>query len=97
MRSKFGSFVHCIRSTIYSKVNSQWRNSVHAMRIMHFQLSERGTFTKADLDNICSQLAPNDWINPHRSVLGFGNYDVNVIMTALQTKGYEAIWFDKRK
>ncbi|KAF1568924.1 UNVERIFIED_CONTAM: Josephin-1, partial [Eudyptes pachyrhynchus] len=25
------------------------------------------------------------------------NYDVNVIMAALQTKGYEAVWWDKRR
>jgi josephin len=30
-------------------------------------------------------------------MLGLGNYDVNVLMTALQSKGYEAKWFDKRK
>lgn len=58
---------------------------------------ERNFFTKIQLDEICSKLSPNEWINPHRSVLGFGNYDVNVIMTALEMRGYEAIWFDKRK
>ena len=26
-----------------------------------------------------------------------GNYDVNVLMAALQTKGYEAVWWDKRR
>ncbi len=30
-------------------------------------------------------------------MLGLGNYDVNVLMAALQLKGYEAMWFDKRK
>ena len=30
-------------------------------------------------------------------MLGLGNYDVNVLMKALQSKGYEAEWFDKRK
>lgn len=57
----------------------------------------KGTFTKVQLDDICRQLSPNDWINPHKSILGLGNYDINVIMTALQIKGCEAIWFDKRK
>lgn len=30
-------------------------------------------------------------------MLGLGNYDINVIMAALQKKGCEAVWFDKRK
>ncbi|XP_030377216.1 josephin-like protein isoform X2 [Scaptodrosophila lebanonensis] len=54
-------------------------------------------YTKAELDEICCNLSPNVWINPHRSVLGLGNYDVNVIMTALQLRSCEAVWFDKRK
>lgn len=58
---------------------------------------ERGTFTKFQLDQICSSLSPDEWINPHRSFLGLGNYDVNVILSAVQLKGYEAVWFDKRK
>ncbi|XP_065174036.1 josephin-1-like [Atheta coriaria] len=54
-------------------------------------------FTKAELDVICQTLSPDVWINPHRSVLGLGNYDINVIMKALQDRDYCAIWFDKRK
>ncbi len=54
-------------------------------------------FDKAELDGICYRLSPDAWINPHKSVLGLGNYDVNVIMSALQTKGYEVKWFDKRR
>jgi josephin len=30
-------------------------------------------------------------------MFGLGNYDVNVIMAALQDKGFETVWFDKRK
>ena len=46
---------------------------------------------------IC-RLSPNTMVTPHkRSMLGNGNYDVNVIMAALQTKGYEAVWWDKRR
>jgi len=43
------------------------------------------------------RLSPDAWINPHRSLLGIGNYDINVIMVALQSRGYETVWFDKRK
>ncbi|KAI5712394.1 hypothetical protein M8J75_007944 [Diaphorina citri] len=55
------------------------------------------TFSKADLDEICINLSPQTWLNPHRSILGLGNYDINVIMTALQKKGFESNWFDRRK
>lgn len=43
------------------------------------------------------RLSPDHFINPHRSLLGLGNYDVNVLMAAVQTKSCETIWFDKRK
>ena len=36
-------------------------------------------------------------VNPHKSVLGTGNYDVNVLMTALNKRDMEAVWWDKRK
>lgn len=29
--------------------------------------------------------------------LGLGNYDINVLTAALQTKDYSIVWFDKRK
>ncbi|OXB60850.1 hypothetical protein ASZ78_014402 [Callipepla squamata] len=47
--------------------------------------------------SVC-RLSPNTMVTPHKkSMLGNGNYDVNVIMAALQTKGYEAVWWDKRR
>lgn len=36
-------------------------------------------------------------VNPHRSVFGTGNYDVNVIMAALQSRELAAVWWDKRR
>ncbi|RUS75307.1 hypothetical protein EGW08_016928 [Elysia chlorotica] len=68
--------------------------ALHALNNL-FQREQ--TFTKKDLDQICDRLSPGTFINPHRSMLGLGNYDVNVLMAALQDKGYETIWFDKRK
>ncbi|KAJ8941227.1 hypothetical protein NQ318_015659 [Aromia moschata] len=67
--------------------------ALHALN----NLFQSDAFTKSDLDIICHSLSPDHWINPHKSVLGLGNYDINVIMKALQAKGYETIWFDKRK
>ena len=47
--------------------------------------AQEKAFSKPDLDEICLQLAPdsNSWWNPHRSPIGLGNYDINVIMAAL--------------
>ena len=42
-------------------------------------------------------MSPADFINPHRSLLGRGNYNINVIMKAVQLKNHEVIWFDKRR
>lgn len=67
-----------------------------ALHVLNNLLQERA-FSKSDLDEICSQLAPGTWMNPHKSPLGLGNYDVNVMMAALQLKDYQAVWFDKRK
>uniref|UniRef100_A0AAA9T863 Josephin-2 n=3 Tax=Bos TaxID=9903 RepID=A0AAA9T863_BOVIN len=46
---------------------------------------------------IGSWLAPDSRLNPHRSLLGTGNYDVNVIMAALQGQGLAAVWWDRRR
>ncbi|XP_046551715.1 josephin-2-like isoform X1 [Haliotis rubra] len=73
-----------------------------AMHALNNLFQQKNAFTKKDLDEICTslifhRLSPSSFINPHRSLLGLGNYDVNVIMAALQRKGYDTIWFDKRK
>lgn len=67
--------------------------ALHALNNL-FQEKE---FNKQELDEICYNLSPDVWINPHKSLLGLGNYDINVIMSALQRKNFEAIWFDKRR
>lgn len=46
---------------------------------------------------LTSRLAPDSRLNPHRSLLGTGNYDVNVIMAALQGLGLAAVWWDRRR
>jgi hypothetical protein len=68
--------------------------ALHALNNL-FQCA--GTFQQSQLDAICHELAPRAWVNPHKSLLGLGNYDVNVLSRALQELGYEAVWFDKRK
>uniref|UniRef100_A0A914UUS8 ubiquitinyl hydrolase 1 n=1 Tax=Plectus sambesii TaxID=2011161 RepID=A0A914UUS8_9BILA len=62
-------------------------------------LFQAHVFDKAGLDEICKNLSPDSYRfwNPHRSCLGLGNYDVNVLFAALQVKDCAAVWFDKRK
>ena len=68
-----------------------------ALHVLNNLFQDASAFTKSDLDAICTRLSPNTWINPHKSVFGLGNYDVNILMTALQDWGFKTIWFDKRK
>lgn len=67
--------------------------AIHALNNV---LQER-VFTKETADDICKRLAPQCVVNPHRSMLGTGNYDVNVIMAALQSRELAAVWWDKRR
>jgi len=67
---------------------------LHALNNV-FQSSE--AFTQADLDAICYRLNPSTWLNPHKSWLGLGNYDVNVLAAALHTRACDLVWWDKRR
>lgn len=68
-----------------------------ALHALNNLFQNPNAYTKTQLDDICYRLSPDRFINPHKSVLGLGNYDVNVLMAALQLKNCEAVWFDKRK
>lgn len=83
-----------VNDEIYHEKQVKELCALHALNNL-FQ--QQNSFTKSQLDVICHTLSPNVWINPHKSMLGLGNYDINVIMKALQAKGCEAIWFDKRR
>ena len=72
------------RLTVWWIANSRAVHKPSLTIILHFVI-------------VCCRLSPDTWINPHRSILGIGNYDINVIMVALQSHGYETVWFDKRK
>ncbi|XP_059474824.1 josephin-like protein [Neocloeon triangulifer] len=68
-----------------------------ALHALNNIFQKKNAFKQCDLDAICNSLAPKAWVNPHKSFLGLGNYDINVLSTALQRVGHEAVWFDKRK
>lgn len=67
-----------------------------AVHTLNNLFQDRNAYSKADLDAISYSLSPDAFVNPHKNMLGLGNYDVNVLMAALQLREYEAIWFDKR-
>ncbi|CAG8613412.1 4225_t:CDS:10 [Funneliformis mosseae] len=64
-------------------------------------------FTNEQLNNVALKLAEktssefSTWssyfVNPHKSVFGVGNYDINVLEMALREKDLEIQWFDVRK
>lgn len=55
-------------------------------------------FTKADLDLLCDELDPPRCchVNRHRHWAGMGDYDVNVLLYALSSRGLESAWWDAR-
>lgn len=79
---------------IYHEKQSRELCALHALNNV-FQSSS--AFTQNELNNICYELSPDTWVNPHKSSLGLGNYDVNVITAALNSKQFDLVWFDKRK
>ena len=52
---------------------------------------------REEMNDVCKELNPSSWFNPHMSMFGIGNYDINAIMAVLSKRGYEVIWFDKRR
>jgi len=55
----------------------------------------RNAFTNLDLNQISKQLS-TDLINPYKHFLG-GDFDVSVLIIALQRNNYECLWLDNRK
>jgi josephin len=65
------------QDAVYHERQSLQMCALHALNNL-FQ--DGRSFSRAQLDEICSRLSPDHLINPHKSVLGLGNYDINVIM-----------------
>ena len=82
-----------LKMEIYHERQRLMLCAVHSLNNL-FQ--DRNAYSKEDLDGISYQLSPDSFVNPHKNMLGLGNYDVNVMMVALQQKNYEVVWFDKR-
>jgi hypothetical protein len=58
--------------------------------------SNRPLFTVSDFEGIADALSPGKWLSPHKSLFSLGNYDVNVLTMALQSRGLAIRWHDAR-
>ncbi|KAK1793937.1 hypothetical protein P4O66_010844 [Electrophorus voltai] len=74
------------------------RRELCALHALNNVFQDGAAFSRDALQDIYQRLSPSTLVTPHKkSMLGNGNYDVNVIMAALQTRGFEAVWWDKRR
>ncbi|XP_008313044.1 josephin-1 [Cynoglossus semilaevis] len=74
------------------------RRELCALHALNNVFQDGTAFSRDTLQEIYQRLSPSTLVTPHKkSMLGNGNYDVNVIMAALQTRGFEAVWWDKRR
>ncbi|XP_055005846.1 josephin-1 isoform X2 [Boleophthalmus pectinirostris] len=74
------------------------RRELCALHALNNVFQDGAAFSREALQEIYQRLSPSTLMTPHKkSMLGNGNYDVNVIMAALQTRGFEAVWWDKRR
>lgn len=78
-----------------------------SVSVMFSVVQEKECFTRVELDEIAGNLVLNDpnkgqWtplsfiFKPHHNVIT-GNYDVNVLITALEARKKKVVWHDRRK
>jgi len=63
------------KTNIYHEKQSKQLCALHTLN----NLFQKNAFNKSNLDDLCLQLSPNTWVNPHRSVFGLGNYDIKYV------------------
>lgn len=83
------------KSSVYHEKQSRWRCGLHAVNA----LLRRKAFTPTSLDEIADSLVFEDrqsWFNPHRSALGLGDYDANVLLIALERQGLSSKWVSNK-
>jgi len=82
-----------IEKEVFHEKQSLQRCGVHTIN----NLFQRQEVTQKEMDEIARNLSPGSLICPHKSVLGTGNYDVNVIMSVLTLRGKVCKWWDRRR
>lgn len=78
---------------IYHEKQKLQRCGLHTVN----NLFQRHEFSVRDFNEIARNLSPGSFVCPHKSVWGTGNYDINVIFSALTTREKFVKWWDRRK
>ncbi|CDF38030.1 unnamed protein product [Chondrus crispus] len=76
---------------VYHERQQLWRCGLHATNA----LLKRRAYSAADFSKIADDLMAgqrSSWFHPHRSMLGLGDYDVNVLMVALDKYAIQTNW-----
>ncbi|CAD6185042.1 unnamed protein product [Caenorhabditis auriculariae] len=79
-------------TTLYHEKQSKQFCLMHTLN----NILQKKHYTAEKMDELCYTINDRKWFNPHRSWLGFGNYDANVLMCALELHHLKMVWFDKR-
>ncbi|KAJ1976205.1 Josephin-1, partial [Dimargaris cristalligena] len=64
---------------------------------------QEAAFSRNDLEQFASDLGQvsnnihRRWWNPHRLLFKLGDYDINVLTLALESRGFDLQWFDARE
>lgn len=73
-----------------------WRCGLHAVNaLLHAPVYSPRDFERLADDLLTAPRPP--WAHPHRSVLGLGNYDLNVLMSALHRRGLDVSWLPQTR
>ncbi|KAF3853234.1 hypothetical protein F7725_013922 [Dissostichus mawsoni] len=85
----FRSWAACAgRSASRKEEVEKQRRELCALHALNNVFQDGTAFSRDALQEIYQRLSPSTLVTPHKkSMLGNGNYDVNVIMAALQTRG----------
>ena len=78
---------------LYHEHQSLYKCGVHAVN----NLLGEPAFSAQDFERFATELTPGNWWNPHKAVLGLGNYDVNVLEYALLKQRVGIRWHDNRE
>lgn len=82
-------------TSVYHEKQSRWRCGIHAVNA----ILKGPVYAPSDFDTIADSLLVQPrwpWSHPHRSVFGMGEYDVNVLLVALEKRNIVGSWMRDR-
>lgn len=85
-----------MNSNIYHERQDGYNCAIHTVN----SIIQSSYYTKKTFEKIAEELYKQDpqtnFINPHKNLIGLGNYDINVIEKSLLSLGFYIKWFDLR-